>query len=65
MKRASAANKARNRSRKSGIIGLVGMRECMHFQAQFPNELSTLIDRDTIPIQSVGVCFRFLLAGAE
>jgi hypothetical protein len=65
IKRASAASNARNRSRKSGVTGAIGMGERVHLQAQLPNELSAIIQRDAIPIQSVGIGFRFPFAGAE
>lgn len=37
----------------------------MEFQAELPNELGPLIHRDAIPIQSVGLGFRFVLVLAK
>jgi hypothetical protein len=34
----------------------------VHFQAQFPNELSALINRDAVPVERVSVGRRLFLA---
>ncbi len=52
-------------ARKSGVIGLVGMGERVHLEAQLPDELRSLVYWDAIPIQSVGVGLRFVFPGAE
>ena len=55
---ASAADNARNRSRKSGLIGLTGVSDGMQLKTQFPNELGALVDWNPVPILGVGISFR-------
>lgn len=41
------------------------MSQRMQLEAQFPDELQALVNWDAIPVESVGVGRRFLLASAE